>query len=396
VPRRERKLTRAQLFAAAMILAPKWYDPCRDRLCSFEEALDQLEAEVRAFRDDRTGHVAYAMRPWKRAHLQKAFGRYKPLIFARSPATAAARARTEGRGLMVWGADWGEAEATGLPLRRVEDGFVRSRGLGAALVPPLSLVADGRGIYYDPGRESDLDRLIASPPPPGGEARAEALIAALIRAGLSKYNLGGAQPDLPDLPRGRRILVPGQVEDDASIRLGGGDIRSNFGLLAKVRAENPEAVIIYKPHPDVEAGLRAGALTEAEARTHADLILTGTDPIALLEAVEEVWTMTSLLGFEALIRGKQVTCLGAPFYAGWGLTRDLGPAMPARSAWPSLAAMVHACLIAYPRYVDPVSGLPCPVEVVVERLTNGTIPAPSSGYRIMSKLQGVWAGIKAR
>ena len=57
-PRRGRKLTRNQLFAAAMILAPTWYDPCRDRLCSFEEVLDQLEAETRAFREDRHGHVA--------------------------------------------------------------------------------------------------------------------------------------------------------------------------------------------------------------------------------------------------------------------------------------------------------------------------------------------------
>jgi capsular polysaccharide export protein len=38
----------------------------------------------------------------------------------------------------------------------------------------------------------------------------------------------------------------------------------------------------------------------------------------LINQVNEVWTMTSLLGFEALIRGKSVTCLGLPFYCGWG------------------------------------------------------------------------------
>ena len=86
IPRRRRSLTRAQLFAAAMILAPTWYDPCRDRLCSFEEAVDQLEAETRAFREDRAGYVAFGMRAWKRGRLQEVFGRETPLLFAKTAA----------------------------------------------------------------------------------------------------------------------------------------------------------------------------------------------------------------------------------------------------------------------------------------------------------------------
>ncbi len=391
--RRQRQLTRAQVFAAAMILAPTWYDPCRDRLCSFEQAVDHLEAQVRAFREDRAGHVASGMRLWKCRHLQQVFGREKPLRFQNHPARAAALARAEGRGLIVWAGQDSAAlrQAAGdLPLRRVEDGFLRSRGLGAALVPPLSLVADGRGIYYDPSCASDLEDLIAAPLPAGAEARAERLRTALIRAGLSKYNLAAATP-LPDLPAGHRILVPGQVEDDASIRLGCGAVRTNLALLERVRAENPGAVILYKPHPDVEAGLRPGAVPAADALSHADLLLPGADPIRLIEMVEEVWTMTSLLGFEALIRGKPVTCLGAPFYAGWGLTRDRHPAPARRTARPSLAALVHAALIAYPRYRDPVSGLPCPVEVIVERLAAGEVPPPARFHRVLSKFQGLMA-----
>ena len=48
IHRRGRSLTAAQIFARAMMLYPKWYDPCRDTLCSFEHVLDQLEAETRA------------------------------------------------------------------------------------------------------------------------------------------------------------------------------------------------------------------------------------------------------------------------------------------------------------------------------------------------------------
>ena len=370
VARRERRLTRAQLFAAAMILYPTWYDPVGDRTCELEDAINQLEAEARAWRDDRSGYVATGISRWKRRHMKAAFGRVRPLIFEKDPARAAAKAGHTGRKLMVW-ASRREAGALEQAIR-VEDGFLRSVGLGAALVPPLSIILDDLGIYYDPGRESRLERLInASPdlPAPCLE-RARALIRAIDRAGVSKYNPGGDA--LPDLPEGHRILVPGQVEDDASIRLGCPDIDTNLGLLARVRRENPDAVICYKPHPDVEAGLRPGALDPRAVREHADVLVPHADPARLLEQVDEVWTMTSLLGFEALLRGRKVTCLGIPFYAGWGLTRDLCETPARRAARPALAALVHAVLIAYPRCFDP-GGAPCPPEATLRLLAAGAV-----------------------
>ncbi|MCB2117015.1 MAG: capsular polysaccharide biosynthesis protein [Rhodobacteraceae bacterium] len=392
VARRERKLTRAQLFAAAMILAPTWYDPCRDRLCSFEEAVDQLEAQVRAFRADRQGYVATGMRLWKRPHLQAAFGRERPVIFEENPSRAIAKARAQGRALMVWAgkerAALGEVKLN-LPVVRVEDGYLRSRGLGADLVPPISLIADPIGIASDPARESLLERLVNAGPPPGGEWRAERLIGRLTRSGVTKYNLSDGA--LPDLPPGHRILVPGQVEDDASVLQGALGVRTNLALLEHVRVENPGAVIIFKPHPDILAGLRPGAMAEADLRRLADAVVAAAPLPALIDAVDEIWTMTSTLGFEALLRGKPVTCLGQPFYAGWGLTRDLGGAPARRRARPSLAAFAHAALIAYPRYVDPVSGLPCPVEVAVARLAAGDLPKRSWRTRTLAKLQGLLA-----
>jgi capsular polysaccharide export protein len=372
-PRRRRKLTRTQLFAGAMLLYPTWYDPNRDRLGRFEDTLDYLEGLTRAWRDDRRGHVALNMRAWKRGHVQAFFGRWKPVRFSANAA--------DDRPVMIWG-DAPAPDGTA----RLEDGFLRSRGLGADLTPPLSLVRDDLGLYYDPTRPSRLETMVAGPVPPAGEARAHALIDRLCAQGISKYNLRGAQPELP---AGHRILVPGQVEDDASIRLGAGEVRTNRALLEAVRAANPDAVILYKPHPDVEAGLRPGAL---DAGALADLVLDRADPAWLLSQVDEVWTITSTLGFEALLRGVPVTTLGAPFYAGWGLTRDLGPVPARRLAHrPTLAALVHAVLIAYPRYYDPISRLPCPPEVVLDRLTDGPLPKPPS-LRVLSKLQGALAG----
>ena len=378
-----------------MILYPRWYDPYRDRLCDFEKALDALEAETRNWREDHQGHIATQMRLWKRGSLQKVFGRQSKLHFDDS-LKAVDEAQGSGKSLLVWASKETEelaqaAKQAKVPLLRVEDGFIRSKGLGAKLIAPLSLVADDLGIYYDPTRESRLERLIAESVdlPEGALHRAEALVRSLIKARLSKYNPDASA--LPEIPEGRRILVPGQVEDDASVRLGCGEVRTNIGLLQAVRKANPEAVILFKPHPDVEAGLRTGAVPEEELLDLADMVLDNADPVALIGAVDEVWTMTSLLGFEALLRGKPVTCLGVPFYAGWGLTRDLADVPPRRAARPTLAGLAHAALIDYPRYFDPVSLLPCPPEIVIERLARGEVPPPGPANRALAKLQGALA-----
>jgi capsular polysaccharide export protein len=142
----------------------------------------------------------------------------------------------------------------------------------------------------------------------------------------------------------------------------------------------------------VVAGLRPGAIPPDALTGLADVILPQADPVALLGTVDQVWTMTSLLGFEALIRGIPVTCLGAPFYAGWGLTQDLGPRVQRRGT-ADLATLVHAALVAYPRYWDPVSQQPCPPEVVLDRLATGMIPAAGPVNRLTARLQGRFASL---
>ncbi|MBR9765005.1 MAG: capsular polysaccharide biosynthesis protein [Rhodobacteraceae bacterium] len=373
--RRGRRLTRTQLTAGALLLYPRWYDPYEDRLCGAEEAAEALAARARAWREDRHGWRASNIRLWKRRHFQAFFGQDSRMRF--SPGTGPQRQMS-----------WGGATRGAVG---VEDGFLRSRGLGAELVPPLSLTLDDLGIYYDPRRESRLERLITARAElrPDQLLRIERLIATIRKSGLSKYNLEGAAT-LPRLRPGRRVLVPGQVEDDASVLCGAGPVRSNLELLQAVRKVEPDAVVLYKPHPDVERGLRPGRLEDDQALAYADEILTAADPAALLEQVDAVWTMTSLMGFEALLRGVEVICTGLPFYAGWGLTRDLDH-VPRRRARVSLESLAHAALIDYPRYLDPVTRLPCPVEVAVRRLQQPGGSDAGPGLRALSKAQGLLA-----
>ena len=375
IDRRQRELTRTQLFVGAMIQYPKWYDPFADRLCEVEQVIDTLSARTRAHQEDRNGYSAAGMSRWKHSRLRAFFG--TGITFDRVP--------TGQKPGLVWGAKLPEnTEAA-----RVEDGFIRSKGLGAELIPPLSLVVDDLGIYFDATRPSQLETLIsqASNLNDYQILRAEKLRLSLKKHALSKYNLDKSMPEIES--EGRQVvLVAGQVEDDASIRLGCSDIRTNGALLAQVRLDFPEAYVIFKPHPDVEAGLREGGEID---KADADFIAKDAPVEELLVLADRVATMTSLMGFEALIREINVTCYGSPFYAGWGLTDDRGDTPARRRATPSIDALTHAVLIDYPRYFDPVTGTACPVEAVVQRLVKGEIPEPSKVNRFVAKLQGIFS-----
>jgi capsular polysaccharide export protein len=243
---------------------------------------------------------------------------------------------------------------------RVEDGFLRSVGLGADLVRPLSWVLDRSGIYYDASAPSDLERLISRGDRSDCErARAHALRMAIVAAQITKYNVGTAAWRRP-IGSGRVLLVPGQVEDDASIVCSAGHVRTNLALLEQVRRGQPSGYVVYKPHPDVHAGLRCGSIQTPALARLCDEIVTDASMDTLLKHVDEVHTMTSLAGFEALLRGKPVTTYGMPFYAGWGMTIDRGmqPEVAGRrQTRPSLDDLVAATLIEYPTYVCPSSGV---------------------------------------
>ena len=259
---------------------------------------------------------------------------------------------SQARCLVLWGkASVPQCAAADVKVLRVEDGFLRSVGLGAELVRPLSWVIDTRGIYYDAGQQSDLEWLLghAAFTPPLLD-RARALRERIVSAGLTKYNVGAQAWQRPR-DASQVILVPGQVESDASIAFGAPGLCRNMDLLRQVRQDNPSAYVIYKPHPDVAARLRITGVDEERAMDWCDAVVTDVPMHVLLDAVDAVHVLTSLAGFEALLRGKTVTCHGQPFYSGWGLTQDVLP-HPRRGRTLALDELVATALILYPLYLD--------------------------------------------
>lgn len=358
-PGRRRPASLENLVHAALVEYLRYIDPETGQRCEVERVLEWISLQRRM--QGRFPAIVYAAgfsfykRPVVRSFFQGSRVRF----------VSSANQIPDGATLAVWGKKEDAPIRKGIKIVRLEDGFIRSVGLGADLVRPLSWVIDRQGIYYDATHPSDLESILQDSCFDGELlARAQALRKRLVADGLTKYNVGATswhRPEDRPCQGGQNgvlrqvILVPGQVESDASLAYGAPDISRNLDLLRAVRTANPGAYVIYKPHPDVVAGLRRKGLGETDATCWCDEVVVDAAMGELLLLVDEVHTLTSLTGFEALLRNKRVVCYGQPFYAGWGLTKDMLP-VARRTRLLSLDELVAGALILYPTYVSRTTG----------------------------------------
>lgn len=341
-----------QVFYSAYIKYARYVDPILSERCEIERIISYISDRIKAL-DRPSSRVSMSNLSWWK---QRWIGDYlKVWSFEKSSSSQYCS--------LIWG-----VEALKDDSYCIEDGFIRSVGLGVHFNRPMSLICDSRGIYFDAREMSGLEFKLQNQKCTDWDlARSRALIQQLLSADITKYNVG-IMCDIY-LPKDRKIiLVPGQIESDASIKYGSPQVNKNEVLLKAVKASEPDAYIIYKPHPDVLAGQRDNGLWHGDFMSMADHVEINASMASLLDLVDEVHTMTSLAGFEALLRGKRVTCYGLPFYAGWGLTEDKLNC-PRRTRRHSIESLAYFVLIDYPTYIDPITRLQMTAEQTVIRIT---------------------------
>jgi capsular polysaccharide export protein len=396
--RRTRRRTLEQLVAAALLIYPRYRHPITLEGCAAEDVLEHLALQRRIFAENRRQFVCFDMSYWKRPFVRRYLSAPGHAVrFARSVRDLEDERDVSRLTAVVWASRktpelerW--TTAHGIPLWQMEDGFLRSTGLGSDLTAPGSLVLDPDGIYYDPSRPSRLERLLSDTRFEQHELeQAARLRQHIVSARVSKYNLPGTAPlRVAARPEQRVLFVPGQVADDASIRLGTKGVSDNLALLRAVREAHPDAYIVYKPHPDVQSGNRRGAL-DGLASPPWDLQLGQVPLAACLDIADEVHTMTSLVGFEALLRGLPVVTYGQPFYAGWGLTRDHA-VLARRQRRLTLDELVAGSLLRYPRYVSWSARCFCSAEDKVAELARASARQRRLARlpRLVIKLTSLW------
>lgn len=389
-PARRSPVAIENLVHATLVAYSLYLDPETNKRCEPERLIEWMgfQRRMRARFPERV--TACGFSSWKHSSL-RAFLAGSRVTIRRCP-----RRMDIGGALAVWPGNYQPADPRKYSsVLRLEDGFVRSVGLGAELVKPLSWVIDSRGIYYDAKSVSDLEHILQHTEfPPDLVLRARRLRERIVAGGVTKYNVDSMRWKRPFWAE-KTILVVGQVETDASIRHGTNTIRSNMDLLRAVRQSHPEACVIYKPHPDVVAGLRLKGAAEEQVHLWCNDIVTGCSLPELFETVDEIHVMTSLTGFEALLREKPVVTYGQPFYAGWGLTTDLGishAVSKRRSRSLHLDELVAATLILYPTYISRISGAFTTPEQTLEEISAWRSDRASEKKQAVARRLNSWIG----
>ncbi|TEY07128.1 capsular polysaccharide biosynthesis protein [Campylobacter sp. US25a] len=384
--RRMQKRSLEEVFYAAYILYSEYFNPYLNQKSNIFDTIQTLAKykDIEKVNSNRLFMLGFTL--WKR-HFIKPFFKAKDneIIFLNSIKSLLRYKLKEDDKFFIWGKriDYNTLKSTLIKkaqdenllhfapkISLVEDGFIRSISLGSDLARPFSLIVDDKGLYIDPNKPSKLEELLQNEIFDENILnRAKNIIKILLENRFSKYN-GLKHEDLKiNAKIGQKIiLIPAQVEDDASMILGGFGL-STLDLLKEVRAKNQDSYIIFKPHPDVLSGNRVGLKDETLILKFCDEIVKDCSIDSAIKIADEIHTITSTSGFDALLRAKKVFTYGMPFYAGWGLTKDKHKC-ERRTRKLSLEELVAGALITYPRYINPKTKTLCEIEVCLDIMLN--------------------------
>ncbi|ECR5192687.1 capsular polysaccharide biosynthesis protein [Campylobacter jejuni] len=384
--RRMQKRSLEEVFYAAYILYSEYFNPYLNQKSNIFDTIQTLAKykDIEKVNSNRLFMLGFNL--WKR-HFIKPFFNAKDneIIFLNSIKSLVRYKLKEDDKFFIWGKKYDENTLKNLLLVKakeqnltnfspkislVEDGFIRSISLGSDLTRPFSLIVDDKGLYIDPNKPSKLEELLQNEIFDENILnRAKNIIKILLENRFSKYN-GLKHEDLKiNAKIGQKIiLIPAQVEDDASMILGGFGL-STLDLLKEVRSKNQDAYIIFKPHPDVLSGNRVGLKDETRILEFCDEIVKDCSIDSAIKIADEIHTITSTSGFDALLRAKKVFTYGMPFYAGWGLTKDKHKC-ERRIRKLSLEELVAGALITYPRYINPKTKTLCEIEACLDIMLN--------------------------
>ena len=384
--RRMQKRSLEEVFYAAYILYSEYFNPYLNQKSNIFDTIQTLAKykDIEKANSNRLIMLGFTL--WKRYFIRPFFkAKDNKIIFLNSLKSLARYKLKENDKFFIWGKriDYNALKTTLIKkaqdenllhfipkISLVEDGFIRSISLGSDLTRPFSLNVDDKGLYIDPNKASKLEELLQNEIFDENMLnRAKNIIKILLENRFSKYN-GLKHENLKiNAKIGQKIiLIPAQVEDDVSMILGGFGL-STLDLLKEVRAKNQDAYIIFKPHPDVLSGNRVGLKDETLILEFCDEIVKDCSIDSAIKIADEIHTITSTSGFDALLRAKKVFTYGMPFYAGWGLTKDKYRC-ERRTRKLSLEELVVGALIIYPRYINPKTKTLCEIEVCLDIMLN--------------------------
>ncbi len=263
----------------------------------------------------------------------------------------------------------GEVEAPGKNFTGyVEEGFLAYLRHPICGQSPLSLIIGRTGIHYDSTRPSDLQSILTQTVASwsdGMGARARRIMATIKRLRLSKYN--HQEGSLGEGPQRRyRVLLVDQSTESRALRYGGANSGIFEQMMDSACKAFPETDVVVKMHPDHDLR-RTKSILHGMIPPGVRVVPPGVNIWSVLDQVDEVYTVSSQVGFEALMAGKKVVCFGQPFYSGWGLTTDVASRRGSGRQL-TLEQLVYGVLVKYPLYIHPERQEFCEIEEILSYL----------------------------
>lgn len=357
---------------------------------NWTEATDKPIAIAIGFNDWKFGFIADYLPEFRVAFASRKLNNYQLILPIRALSVKPSCA-------VVWG--YNESKMlrrylnfSKIKIWRAEDGFIRSADLGASGATPYSLVFDKSGLYYNPSQPSDIENILNSFNFIENEnlkKQAKTILDTVIELRISKYNPPIIYHDT-SLKLKKRVLVVGQVDNDASIRYGNTNGWTMEDMVRLAKYENPDAEILYRPHPEIYKGFQESKFKNTNVEYFAKVLSPDEHIVDLIERVDHIYTITSLTGLEALLRGKKVTVLGQPFYAGWGLTDDRSEFEAGkRLRRLSLLELFIGAYVIYPRYIIDLKDRADKDNVHAIKSTLYKISSDSLGLNYKTELKSV-------
>ena len=253
----------------------------------------------------------------------------------------------------------------------LEDGFIRSVGLGVDKFPAFSIVEDDKGMHYDADKETRLENILKEYNF-SNDIRlmqtAKDAIEMIKKYKISKYNLSPMKlPEKIKNSKGKKVLIIGQTAGDNSLKYGKAYRFTPEEMIKSALEENPNSQIFVKVHPDTLTGKRKSSIDIQMAKKYCEIITEDCNPILLLEEFDKIYTQTSQMGFEAAVLGKEVVTFGMPFYAGWGITEDKLK-NERRNKTLNVNEIFAAAYILYSNYYNPYEKRECDILETIQTI----------------------------
>jgi len=237
----------------------------------------------------------------------------------------------------------------------IEDGLVRSVEVGLTKSPTMSIIFDNISPYYDANSLNLFQKTLNDINLKEDQiAESKGLIDKIVSNKISKYNNAALSLGSNIKIDKKSILIIDQRYNDASVKSGMADESSFESMLNEAVLKYPDYQIIVKKHPDSKFPQYKSYIDETllEKFSSKNLLVIDDDvnPYVLFEKVDKVFVVTSQVGFEALMAGKEVHCFGMPFYAGRGLTIDKLAAQGFRNSHKNLNEVFYVAYILLAKY----------------------------------------------